>query len=41
VMRELFNELLERASALEDDSEALITVTVIVHPKAPAPEPGA
>jgi DNA-binding transcriptional ArsR family regulator len=39
VIRELFNELLERASALEDEREDQITVTVIVHPKAPPPPP--
>jgi DNA-binding transcriptional ArsR family regulator len=38
VIRELLNEFLERASDLEDPDEEQITVTVTVHPKAPAPE---
>ncbi len=38
VVREIFAEVLERAAALEDDDEEQITVTVIVHPKAPPPE---
>jgi predicted transcriptional regulator len=38
VIRELFTELLERASDLEDEDEEQITLTVIVHPKAPAPK---
>jgi hypothetical protein len=41
VIRELFNELLRRAAELEDDAEKPITLTVIVHPKAPAPAPDA
>ena len=38
LVRELFNEMLARATELEDDSEDQITVTVIVHPKAPSPD---
>jgi DNA-binding transcriptional ArsR family regulator len=38
VIRELFNEMLERAGAMEDEDEDQITVTVIVHPLAPPPE---
>jgi DNA-binding transcriptional ArsR family regulator len=38
VIRELFNELLQRAAELADEDEDPITVTVIVHPKTAAPE---
>jgi DNA-binding transcriptional ArsR family regulator len=38
VIRGLFNELLQRASELEDNDEKPITVTVIVHPSARAPD---
>lgn len=37
VVRELLNELIEKATALESDSEPLLTVTVIAHPKTSAP----
>ncbi|MGZ4352790.1 MAG: ArsR/SmtB family transcription factor [Gaiellaceae bacterium] len=37
VVRELLNELIEKATALEDESEELLTVTVIAHPKTGAP----
>jgi DNA-binding transcriptional ArsR family regulator len=38
LIRGLFNEMLERAGAMEDEDDDLITVTVIVHPKAPPPD---
>jgi DNA-binding transcriptional ArsR family regulator len=38
IVRELITELLERAAELEDPDEQQITMTVLVHPKAPAPE---
>ena len=38
VVRELFAELLERATELEDQNEEPIIVTMIVHPKTAAPE---
>jgi DNA-binding transcriptional ArsR family regulator len=38
ILRELITELLERAAELEDPDEQQITMTVLVHPKAPAPE---
>ena len=37
VVRELLHELIEKAAALEDESEELLTVTVIAHPKTGAP----
>ena len=38
IVRSLFNEMLARASELEDESEEPITVTVVVHPRTTAPE---
>ena len=37
VVRELLHELIEKASELEDESEDMLTVTVIAHPKTGAP----
>ena len=36
-VRELLGELIERLAELEDESEELLTVTVIAHPKTSAP----
>ncbi len=37
VVRELLHELIEKASELEDESEDMLTVTVIAHPRTGAP----
>ncbi|HET7043601.1 MAG TPA: winged helix-turn-helix domain-containing protein [Gaiellaceae bacterium] len=37
VVRELLDELIEKASELEDESEDMVTMTVIAHPKTGAP----
>ena len=37
VVRELLNELIEKATALESESDPLLTVTVIAHPKTTGP----
>jgi hypothetical protein len=37
VVRELLHELIEKAAELEDESEEMLTVTVIAHPKTGAP----
>jgi DNA-binding transcriptional ArsR family regulator len=37
VVRRLLTELVEQAADLEDEGEELLTVTLLAHPKAPAP----